>query len=229
MDKSYRTMKNNLDISGIGMTSERTRKRLAQRLADDGIRSTVVLEAITTVPRHFFIDEALGQRAYDDITLPIGYNQTLSQPYIVARMTEALLAGQQSIGRVLEIGTGSGYQTAILAQVAKEIYTIERIKPLFQQAKKRFTELRLRSIQSRYGDGSVGWQEHAPYEGIIVTAASLQIPMQLVAQLCEGGRLVIPVGNINQQSLKVITRTTRGLQEIELEPVRFVPLLEGLE
>jgi len=222
-------MKNNLDISGIGMTSERTRKRLAQRLADDGIRSTVVLEAITTVPRHFFIDEALGQRAYDDITLPIGYNQTLSQPYIVARMTEALLAGQQSIGRVLEIGTGSGYQTAILAQVAKEIYTIERIKPLFQQAKKRFTELRLRSIQSRYGDGSVGWQEHAPYEGIIVTAASLQIPMQLVAQLCEGGRLVIPVGNINQQSLKVITRTTRGLQEIELEPVRFVPLLEGLE
>lgn len=222
-------MENNDGIPGIGMTSERTRTRLIKRLAEKGIRNQAVLDAMIKVPRHLFMEEALAQRAYENISMPIGYNQTISQPYIVARMTEALLGGQQSIGRVLEIGTGSGYQTAILSHVAKEIYSIERIKPLYLHAKKLLSELGIRSVTFRYGDGSEGWLENAPYEGIIVTAAPPEMLARLPEQLQEGGRLIIPVGDHDQQSLKVITRTSQGFQEIELEPVRFVPLLGGTE
>lgn len=210
---------------GIGMTSPRTRQRLINRLRADGISDESVLAAIRVVPRHLLIDEALGSRAYEDTALPIGYGQTISQPYIVARMTEALRGGRE-LHKVLEIGTGSGYQTAVLAGLAKEIYSIERLEPLLRTARGRLLRMGMRNVRFRLGDGTHGWPEHAPFDGIIVTAAPLTVPAALTGQLEVGARLVIPIGTPSNQRLLVIQRTETGHVSEELERVSFVPLVE---
>ncbi len=215
-----------VDLNGIGMTSQRTRERLIQRLTEQGIRDLTVLDVIRTTPRHLFLDEAMAHRAYEDVALPIGFQQTLSQPYIVARMTELLLAAGP-LERVLEIGTGSGYQTAVLAQLVGEVYSVERIKPLQEKARKRLRELRLKNVQLKHADGGVGWESEAPFDGIIATAAPEVIPPDLVAQLGPGGRLIIPVG-VDTQYLTVVTRTAAGLDTETFDEVRFVPLRSGL-
>ncbi len=212
---------------GIGMTSQRTRDRLIIRLREKGIANEQVLEVMRSTPRHIFVDEALGTRAYEDTALPIGYGQTISQPYIVARMTEVLL-GSANPRRVLEVGTGSGYQTAILAQLVPEVYTVERIAPLQQKARNLMYELRLTNIRYEHSDGSWGWKKHAPYDGIIVTAAPEEIPEELLQQLVEdGGRLVIPSGGQGKQRLRLITRQADQFNETLLEWVSFVPLVQG--
>lgn len=208
------------------MTSQRTRERLVQRLREQGIESPAVLEVMRSTPRHMFVDEALAQRAYEDSSLPIGYSQTLSQPWIVARMTELLLAAGP-VQRVLEIGTGSGYQTAVLAQLVGQVYSVERIKPLQEKARQRLRTLRLKNVQLRHADGGVGWKSEAPFDGIIATAAPETIPPDLLAQLAPGGRLIIPVG-IETQYLTVVTRTEDGLETETFDEVRFVPLRSGL-
>ncbi|NKB32019.1 MAG: protein-L-isoaspartate(D-aspartate) O-methyltransferase [Pseudomonadales bacterium] len=209
------------------MTSQRTRERLLGRLMDQGISSMEVLDVIRSTPRHIFLDEALAHRAYEDVALPIGHNQTISQPYIVARMTEAMVTSGP-MDSVLEIGTGCGYQTAIIAQLAKKVYTIERIKPLLDRAKKNLKTLRLRNIEYKHDDGSLGWEQKAPFDAIITTAAPQQIPNELLQQLNpEGGRLVIPVGGDDRQELKLVTRNDDEFSETLLDAVRFVPLLMG--
>ncbi len=213
---------------GIGMTSQRTRGRLVDRLRDKGIRATAVLDAIRSTPRHIFVDEALASRAYEDIALPIGYNQTISQPYVVACMSEALLA-EGVPGNVLEVGTGSGYQTAILARLVPRVCSVERIAALLQQARSRFAELQLRNIHLKHCDGFFGWPARAPFDAILVTAAPAEVPPALLEQLTLGGRLVIPVGARNHQALVLITRTSRGFQKAHLERVSFVPLLTGID
>ena len=215
-----------LNLSGIGMTSQRTRERLLGRLIDQGISSMEVLDVIRSTPRHIFLDEALSHRAYEDVALPIGHNQTISQPYVVAKMTEALLKSG-SIDTVLEIGTGCGYQTAVMAQLAKTVYTVERIKPLLDRAKKNLKLLKLRNINYRHADGSAGWTNNGPYDAIITTAAPQQVPRELFEQLKDGGRLVIPVGGDDQQELQLITRHGKDFTAQVLESVRFVPLLVG--
>jgi len=217
----------NVRLQGIGMTSQRTRERLAKRLQDNGIRSTQVLDVIKTTPRHIFVDEALSSRAYEDTALPIGHGQTISQPYIVARMTEALL-GDGPLNKVLEIGTGSGYQTAILAQLVGQVYSVERIQALQIKARARLREMRLTNVKYKYDDGTLGWPDHAPYDGIIVTAAPKNIPDQLLMQLAVGGRMLIPAGDDGGQSLRLITRDEKGYHEQVLDGVLFVPLLEGI-
>lgn len=207
------------------MTSTRTRERLIQRLRGEGIRDEAVLDAIRAVPRHLLIDEALATRAYEDTALPIGYGQTISQPYIVARMTEALRDGN-TLNKVLEIGTGSGYQTAVLARLAKQVYSIERLEPLLRATRRRLPRLGIRNVQLRLGDGSRGWPEHAPYDGVLVAAAPARLPAALLAQLAVGARLVIPVGPNNAQELLVVQRTETGYTQEKLEPVSFVPLVE---
>lgn len=208
------------------MTSQRTRERLVQRLRDQGVEDAQVLEVMRSTPRHMFVDEALAQRAYEDSSLPIGFSQTISQPYIVARMTELLLSGGVP-QRVLEVGTGSGYQTAVLAQLVGQVYSTERIKPLLDKARARLRSLKLKNVQLSHTDGGMGWATQAPFDGIITTAAPEQVPAELIGQLAPGGRLVIPVG-VNQQHLQVLTRTEQGV-EIEVhEPVHFVPLRSGL-
>lgn len=215
-----------MDLQGIGMTSRRTRERLAQRLRDQGISSENVLNTLVDTPRHIFIDEALSHRAYEDTALPIGYNQTISQPYIVARMTELLLEAGP-LDTVLEVGTGSGYQTAILAQLVDQVFSVERIRPLQEKARKRLQRLKLHNVMLRHTDGGMGWPDKAPFDGILVTAAPREVPRELLEQLSIGGRLVIPVGD-EQQTLKRITRTSEAEFETEvLESVRFVPLLGG--
>ncbi|WP_419835052.1 protein-L-isoaspartate(D-aspartate) O-methyltransferase [Endozoicomonas atrinae] len=217
-----------LEIDGIGMTSRRTRERLIQRLLDQGIQSTKVLDAIRTIPRHLFLDEALAHRAYEDTALPIGHNQTLSQPYIVARMTEVLLE-QGERNKVLEIGTGSGYQTAVLASLVDKVYSVERIRPLQEKARQRLSRLSLNNVRLRHTDGGMGWPEESPFDGIIVTAAPGDIPEELLSQLSpEGGRLVIPVGGSDYQNLVQVTRNGDEYQRKVLEAVRFVPLLAGV-
>ena len=208
------------------MTSQRTRERLVQRLRDQGIVNTAVLDVICNTPRHMFVDEALAQRAYEDSSLPIGYSQTISQPWIVARMTELLLE-QGPVDKVLEIGTGSGYQTAVLAQLMGQVYSVERIKPLQNLARGRLRRLRLKNVYLRHGDGGMGWETEAPFEGIIATAAPEAIPPELMAQLGVGGRLIIPVG-VDTQYLQVVTRTADGFETTTHDPVRFVPLRSGL-
>jgi protein-L-isoaspartate(D-aspartate) O-methyltransferase len=217
---------NSLDVRGIGMTSQRTRERLVQRLREQGIVNTAVLDVIRNTPRHMFVDEALAQRAYEDSSLPIGYSQTISQPWIVARMTELLLE-LGAVGKVLEIGTGSGYQTAVLAQLVGEVYSVERIKPLQNQARQRLRRLRLKNVHLRHADGGMGWDTEAPFEGIIATAAPEAIPPELMEQLGVGGRLIIPVG-VASQYLQVVTRTPDGFETATHDPVRFVPLRSGL-
>ncbi|MFL6712517.1 MAG: protein-L-isoaspartate(D-aspartate) O-methyltransferase [Sulfurifustis sp.] len=207
------------------MTSLRTRERLVQRLRADGIRDSQVLDAIRVVPRHLLIDEALASRAYENTALPIGYGQTISQPYIVARMTEALRAGRD-LNKVLEIGTGSGYQTAVLARLAKQVCTVERLEPLQKITRGRLVRLGIRNVQYKLGDGSRGWPEHAPYDGIIVTAAAATLPDSLLDQLAVGARLIIPVGPDNAQELLLIQRNEAGFVRERLERVSFVPLIE---
>ena len=215
-----------LRLSGIGMTSARTRDRLVQRLREQGIANLGVLDRIRNVPRHIFVDEALGSRAYEDTALPIGYGQTISQPYIVARMTEALLAAGAA-DSVLEVGTGCGYQTAVLAPLVARLYTIERIEPLLARARERLKELGVRNVRFRHGDGTLGWRAHAPFDGILVAAAPLTVPEALVKQLRVGGRLVVPVGPEGEQELVRFTRREQGVQRESLGGVAFVPLLGG--
>jgi protein-L-isoaspartate(D-aspartate) O-methyltransferase len=215
------------DLKGIGMTSQRTRDRLVQRLRDHGIRDERVLAVIRDVPRHIFIDEALAHRAYEDTALPIGHGQTISQPFIVALMTQSLLNVPRT--RVLEIGTGSGYQTAVLAALIDRVYTVERIAPLIERARERFRVMKLRNVRVKYEDGNLGWADQGPFDGIIVTAAARTVPAALIEQLTVGGRVVIPVGDDRSQQLKVIDRTDDGVREESLEYVRFVPLLRGTQ
>lgn len=216
----------NLHHRGIGMTSQRTRERLVKRLEEQGIKNPMVLDAIRQTPRHIFVDEALASRAYEDTALPIGYSQTISQPFVVARMTEALVE-TGPLDKVLEVGTGSGYQSAVLARFATTLYTVERIEPLLMQARRRFMELRIRNIRSHHSDGNWGWPEHEPYDGIIVTAAPVEIPQSLLTQLQIGGRLVMPVGQSGEQDLLLITRTETGFEKDVLNQVSFVPMLGG--
>lgn len=211
---------------GIGMTSQRTRERLIQRLYEEGLSNAAVLEVIRRTPRHLFVDEALAHRAYEDTALPIGHNQTISQPYMVGRMTELLLAGGP-LDKVLEIGTGSGYQTAVLAQLVERVFSVERIQTLQERAKERLTELSLRNVVFRWGDGWEGWPALAPYNGIIVTAAAADVPQALLDQLAPGGRLVIPVGEGITQQLQLIIREGDAFARHVLDNVRFVPLLHG--
>ena len=216
-----------MDLDGIGMTSRRTRDRLVTRLRDQGIRSGPVLEVLQNVPRHLFLDEAMSHRAYEDTALPIGFNQTLSQPYIVARMTEALLAAGDR-KKVLEIGTGSGYQTLILSELVERVYSVERITALQEKARKLLRKLSVRNVQFNLSDGGYGWPMMAPFDGIIVTAAPETVPEELLQQLSpEGGRLVIPVGDSDRQELLLIVRDGDTYSREVLEPVRFVPLLSG--
>ncbi|MRI34931.1 protein-L-isoaspartate O-methyltransferase [Endozoicomonas sp. OPT23] len=216
-----------MDLDGIGMTSRRTRDRLVNRLRDQGIRSDPVLGAIQNVPRHLFLEEALSHRAYEDTALPIGFNQTLSQPYIVARMTEALLAAGH-LKKVLEIGTGSGYQTLILSELVDRVYSVERIAALQDRARKLLRKLSVRNVQYHLSDGGYGWSMMGPFDGIIVTAAPEKVPEDLLSQLSpRGGRLVIPVGDSKHQELLLIVREGGSYRRERLEPVRFVPLLNG--
>ena len=220
-------MSSNHNLNGIGMTSQRTRERLLGRLMDQGISSLGVLDVMRSTPRHIFLDEALSHRAYEDVALPIGHNQTISQPYIVARMTEAIVTSGP-LETVLEIGTGCGYQTAIIAQLAKKVYAIERIKPLLDRAKANIKSLRLRNTDFKHDDGSLGWEQKAPFDAIIATAAPQEVPNELLQQLNpQGGRLVIPVGGDDRQELKLITRNEDDFSETFLDAVRFVPLLIG--
>ena len=209
---------------GIGFTSQRTRERLIQRLRSMSIRDERVLAAMLHIPRHTFVDEALSSRAYEDTALPIGHNQTISQPYIVARMTEALLAGR-ALRRVLEVGSGSGYQTAILAALVEEVYSVERIEPLMKLARRRLQDLGYRNFRFKLSDGGWGWPEYGPYDGILVTAAATELPEALCGQLAPQARLVIPVGSGQQQQLQLITRTEDGYLREVLEMVNFVPLV----
>jgi protein-L-isoaspartate(D-aspartate) O-methyltransferase len=214
-------------LSGIGMTSARTRERLVTRLLESGIRDPQVLDRIRSVPRHLFVDEALASRAYEDTALPLGHGQTISQPYIVARMTEALIEGGAP-RKVLEIGTGCGYQTAILAALVTTLYTVERIGALQQRARKVLRDLRIRNVHMRHGDGFEGWTAYAPYDGIIVSAAAHSVPPALLEQLAPGGRLVIPVGPEREQQLVRITRRGDTFEREPLGAVMFVPLLSGI-
>jgi len=209
------------------MTSQRSRDRLVGQLRDMGIQSERVLACIRSTPRHIFVDEALASRAYDNTALPIGHNQTISQPYIVARMTEALVEFEDP-DKVLEVGTGCGYQTAILAQFARQVYSVERIKALLDSARERLHALNYRNIKARYADGGDGWPENAPYQGILVSAAPVEIPETLLQQLAPGGRMIIPIGRSGEQKLLSVTRTEDGFAEKCLDGVSFVPMCDGM-
>jgi protein-L-isoaspartate(D-aspartate) O-methyltransferase len=213
---------------GIGMTSARTRDRLVQRLREDGIRDERVLAVMREIPRHIFVDEALASRAYEDTALPIGFGQTISQPYIVARMTEAILAGGP-INELLEVGTGSGYQTAVLARLVRRVYSVERIEGLLALARERLRVLGLRSVRLKHSDGTIGLPEYAPFDAILVTAAPEAVPAALLEQLKPGGRMVLPAGGRDDQRLLRITRTARGFAREVLERVAFVPLVGGVQ
>jgi len=209
------------------MTSQRTRDRMVERLREQGIKNERVLEVIRTTPRHIFVDEAMAHRAYEDTALPIGHSQTISQPYTVARMTEVLLEnGVPDV--VLEVGTGSGYQSAILSRLVAKVYTVERISALLQKAREAHRKLSLMNVYSKHSDGSWGWAPNAPYPAIIVTAAPESVPQSLLEQLAVGGRMVIPVGSMGgNQELKLFTRTADAIEESTLEVAHFVPLLDG--
>ena len=212
-------------LRGIGMTSQRTRDRMVSRLREQGIQDEAVLNAMGAVPRHLFVEEALASRAYEDSALPIGFEQTISQPYIVARMLEAARNGR-NLGRVLEVGTGCGYQACVLTHLAREVYSIERLAPLLEKARANLRPLRLASLRLSYGDGYAGLPELAPFDAIVVAAAPPSIPAALCEQLALGGRLIVPVG-LAEQQLVQIERTPTGLKETRLDPVRFVPMRAG--
>ena len=208
------------------MTSMRTRERLVSRLRDEGITNENVLDAIRSVPRHIFVDEALASRAYEDIALPIGMGQTISQPFIVALMSQAAVAAPAP-SRVLEIGTGCGYQTAVLASLVARVYTVERIELLLTRARQRLRALEMNNVRFKHDDGNDGWAECGPFDAVLVTAAPLRLPEKLVEQLVVGGRLVIPIGDSRQQRLKLFTRTKSGVSEDTIADVSFVPMLRG--
>ncbi len=212
--------------SGIGMTSQRTRQRMVERLREAGIRDEVVLSAMLEVPRHLFVDEALASRAYEDVSLPIGFGQTISHPYTVARLCEIVRDGR-TLGRVLEVGTGCGYQAAVLSRIAREVYSVERVAPLLSRARVRLREIRCQNVRVKHADGHHGLEIVAPFDAIVMAAAATRVPDALTDQLSEGGRLVLPIGT-DQQRLLVVTRTANGLQEEMLDDVNFVPLLTGL-
>ncbi|MEK6210393.1 MAG: protein-L-isoaspartate(D-aspartate) O-methyltransferase [Pseudomonadota bacterium] len=216
----------NSRISGIGMTSQRTRMRMVERLRDQGVKDEVVLGAMADVPRHMFVDEALASRAYDDVSLPIGFGQTISNPFTVARMVELARAGR-ALGKVLEIGTGCGYQAAILSRVAREVYSIERLARLLSKARVRLRELGIRNIKLRHGDGHLGLKDGGPFDAIVMAAAATHIPEALAAQLVEGGRLVLPLGT-REQRLVLVERGHDGFSQSVLDDVNFVPLIAGV-
>lgn len=211
---------------GIGMTSRRTRERMVQRLEDQGIRNNRLLEVMRSTPRHIFVEEAFASRAYEDTALPIGHGQTISQPYMVARMTELLLENGPP-SRVLEVGTGSGYQSAVLAQLVPAMVTVERIQPLLARARSCLRELRLHNVTCVHSDGGWGHREKAPYDAILVAAAPAEIPQMLLEQLANGGIMIIPVGSSRSQALQKIIRTGSGCELEIIEPVKFVPLVSG--
>jgi protein-L-isoaspartate(D-aspartate) O-methyltransferase len=211
--------------SGIGMTSQRTRMRMVERLRDQGIRDEALLAAFGDIPRHIFVDEALAHRAYEDISLPIGFGQTISNPFTVARMLELVRAGQM-IGKALEIGTGCGYQAAVLSRVAREVYSLERLAPLLSKARLNLRELRISNVRLKHADGQLGLKDAGPFDAIVMAAAATQIPESLREQLAPGGRMVLPLGT-RQQHLTLVERTSEGFTQTTLDPVRFVPLLPG--
>ena len=213
---------------GVGMTSQRTRARMIERLREKGIRNDAVLTAMAAVARHLFVEEALASRAYEDTALPLGLGQTISQPFIVARMIELLLHGRTAIGKTLEVGCGCGYQAAVLGQLTREVYSIERLAPLIEKAKINLRAVQQFNVRLKHGDGMLGLPEAAPFDSIIVAAAGLGVPQALLDQLALGGRLVLPVGT-NEQYLCFIERTAQGFTETRLDPVRFVPLLSGVQ
>lgn len=217
----------NRRIEGIGMTSRRTRERMVARLREQGIRNSDVLQVMLETPRHLFVEEAFASRAYEDTALPIGFNQTISQPYIVARMTELLLAAGP-LDKVLEVGTGSGYQTAILAQLVNRVYSVERIYPLQQRARRCLQDLNIRNVRLKHSDGGWGWDEYGPYDGILAAAAPSEIPETLLTQMGRRSVMIIPVGQGRTQTLKRITRSESGFAAEEIEPVTFVPFLTGV-
>lgn len=215
------------DIAGMGMTSQRTRNRMADRLRQQGIVDERVLDTMSNVPRHLFVDEAMASRAYEDASLPIGEGQTISQPIVVARMTEILMTAKR-MSHVLEVGTGSGYQAAVLSRLVDTVYSVERIRSLLHKSRNRFRALGYNNIMTRHSDGAWGWASRAPYDGIIVTAAPVSIPESLKEQLAIGGMLVSPVGSQSgQQTLTVVTRTESGYHTEQLDAVNFVPFLSG--
>ena len=214
--------------SGIGMTSQRTRSRMIDRLRQQGVRDEVVLAAIAAVPRHVFVEEALAHRAYEDTALPLGLGQTISQPYVVARMIELLRHGRGSLGKTLEIGAGCGYQAAVLARITQEVYAVERLKPLLEKAKVNFRQIQQFNVRLKHADGHEGLPEAAPYDTIIGAAAAQQVPPALLQQLSLGGRMLLPVG-ISEQVLVMVERTATGFVETRYDAVRFVPMLTGVE
>jgi protein-L-isoaspartate(D-aspartate) O-methyltransferase len=222
---------NERQLNGIGMTSARTRERLVERLKGEGVTHQAVLDRIRVVPRHVFVDEALASRAYEDTALPIGFGQTISQPYVVAVMTAALLEGApgRRLTKVLEVGTGCGYQTAVLAPFAQHIYSVERIQPLLQRARGKLSQLKISNVSLRHADGWHGWRSQAPFQGILVAAAPEEVPPDLLEQLDDGGTMVIPVGARGRQSLLRVTRDGAEFRHEELLPVTFVPFVEGTE
>jgi len=213
--------------TGIGMTSLATRERLVQRIREQGVRDERVLQRIRDVPRHLFVDEALASRAYEDTALPIGHGQTISQPYIVARMTEWLLADGVP-DKALEVGTGCGYQTAVLAGLVPRVYSVERIEPLLVATRRRLHHLAIGNVRTQLSDGSWGWPEHGPYAAILVTAAPQDVPQALIDQLADGGRMVIPIGRAEQQTLTLVRKRGAEVLRFPLEAVSFVPLLGGV-
>ena len=216
------------NVAGIGMTSQRTRARMIERLREQGITDVRVLEAMASVPRHLFVEEALASRAYEDSALPIGFGQTISQPYVVARMIECLVQ-KRDAGKVLEVGTGCGYQAAVLASVAAEVYSIERIRELLERARANLRELRLKNLRLAHGDGAAGLEKAAPFDSIILAAAAPELPQALLRQLAPGGRMILPLREAGSdvQRLVLVERGARGYTETALDPVRFVPLLAG--
>lgn len=215
-------------MHGIGMTSQRTRARMIDRLREKGIRNEAVLKAMAAVPRHVFVEEALASRAYEDTALPLGMGQTISQPFIVARMIELLLNGRSSLGKTLEVGAGCGYQAAVLAQLTNEVYAVERLAPLLEKAKANMRTLQQFNVRLKHADGHFGLPEAEPFDSIIVAAAGVQVPPALFEQLAMGGRLVLPIGT-SEQYLSFIERTSQGYLETRLDAVRFVPLLAGMQ
>jgi protein-L-isoaspartate(D-aspartate) O-methyltransferase len=216
------------NVAGIGMTSQRTRARMVERLREQGIADPRVLEAMAAVPRHLFVEDALASRAYEDTALPIGYGQTISQPYVVARMIECLVQNREP-GKVLEVGTGCGYQAAVLASLSAEVYSIERIREMLERARANLRDLRLKNLRLAHGDGAAGLEKAAPFDSIILAAAAPQLPQALLRQLAPGGRMILPLRGpgAEAQRLVLVERGARGYTETALDPVRFVPLLAG--